>query len=192
MWGRTTGGVLVHTLNTPLGDGRLSRLLRARGCRTLDDASRLLIALPYGRPVATGIDAVLAEGRGTCSGKHALFVEICREAGVPARLLVGFFLMTEANTPGVGPVLAEAGLDGIWEAHCIAGLPEEMVDLTGLPGGAAVVLQAQIEIEPDAIADKPALHRVALGRWAADSAIPLSVDTLWSIRERCIAALARA
>ena len=180
----------MQTLLTPLGDGRLSLLFRERGCHTLDDASRLLATMPYGRPAMSGIDRVLAEGRGTCSSKHALFVSTCREVGVPAKLRVGFFLMTGETVPGAGAVLAGAGLEGIWEAHCIAELPDGVLDITGLPSGAVEVeLQDLVELEPDAIAAKVELHRMALDRWAARSNMTLSIDELWSIRERCIAAL---
>jgi len=181
----------MQTLLRPLGDGRLSQLLRERGGHTLYDASRLLAALPYGRPAGSEPEALLIEGRGTCSSKHALFVSVCREAGVPARLLVGFFLMTGANVPGVEAALAEAGLEGIWEAHCVASLPDGVLDITGLPSGAsAIELQDVIELAPEAIAAKAELHRSALGRWAARSETRRSVADLWSIRERCIAALA--
>lgn len=180
----------MKTLQAPVGDGRLSLLFRERGCHTLDDASRLLAALPYGRPTRSEPEAPLIEGRGTCSSKHALFVSVCREAGVPARLFVGFFLMTGANVPGVEGVLAEAGLEGIWEAHCIVRLPDGVVDITGLPSGAAAVeLKDLVELAPEAIAAKVKLHRIALGRWAALSNTERSIDDLWSIRERCIAAL---
>lgn len=180
----------MRSLNTPLGDGRLSLQFRERGCHTLGDASRLLTVMPYGRPTMCGIDGVLMEGRGTCSSKHALFVALCREVGIRAELVIGFFLMTEANVPGVHAVLAAANLEGILEAHCIAQLPDGRLDITGLPSGEGKIeLQDFIEIEPEAVAVKAELHRNSLGRWAAASNIPLSMDELWSIRERCIAAL---
>ncbi|RYD64378.1 MAG: transglutaminase domain-containing protein [Verrucomicrobiaceae bacterium] len=180
----------MHSLMTPLGSGPLSELFRERGCDTLGEASGLLAAIPYGRPTGQGNERVLLERRGTCSSKHALFVSTCREANVRARLVVGFFLMNEANVPGVGRVLSEAGLGGIWEAHCVAELPDGRVDITGLPSGnRGVDLQGLVDIEPDAIGEKTDLHRAALRCWAEKERLPMALDELWVIRERCIAAL---
>jgi hypothetical protein len=104
--------------------------------------------------------------------------------------MIGFFPMAEDNTPGVGAVLREAGLEAIWEAHCYVWTPEGSIDLTGLPSGeTAVHLTDQVELEPTEIARKADLHRNALAVWARREGIDQDMEGLWKLRERCIAAL---
>jgi hypothetical protein len=62
--------------------------------------------------------AVLTEGRSTCSTKHALLAELATEQHLPVALMLGIYLMSERNTPGVGSVLTRHGLAEIPEAHC--------------------------------------------------------------------------
>ena len=62
--------------------------------------------------------AVLTEGCGTCSSKHALLAGLAAAQRLPVALMLGIYLMNERNTPGIGPVLARYGLAEIPEAHC--------------------------------------------------------------------------
>lgn len=177
-------------LERPLGTGALSLLFRQRGCRTLADAAAHLTALPYGRTTGSEPEQVLLQARGTCSTKHALFALTCREAGEDVKLMIGFFPMAEDNTPGVGAVLQEAGLDAIWEAHCYIRTPDGPLDLTGLPSGETPVhLADEAELEPTEIARKAELHRKALAVWARREGLDQDLEDLWMLRERCIAAL---
>lgn len=183
----------MASISQELGEGRLSRLFLDRRCRTLADVSAYLAALPYGRPRSKRPEGVVIDGRGTCSSKHALFVLACREVGVPARLMIGFFEMNGANVPGTSAVLREAGLAGILEAHCFVQLMDGRLDLTGLPGGAEPIEFSEVaEIEPHGLDRKIQLHRGALAIWAVTKHIGLSTDALWDVRERCIAALTNA
>src|SRR5204862_2107860 len=99
--------------------GPVSTAFRARALSTLRTAARYVRDLPYGRvsdrarPVL-----VLEERRGTCTTKHALLAILAAEQGVDLALTVGIYEMNEANTPGVGAVLAAHGLATIPEAHC--------------------------------------------------------------------------
>ena len=180
----------MQSLARPLGSGALSLLFRERGCETLADAAAHLAALPYGRLTASEPEQVLLQARGTCSTKHALFALTCREAGQNVKLMIGFFPMSENNTPGVGAVLQKSGLEAIWEAHCYVQTPDGSIDLTGLPSGeTAVELIDEVEIEPNEIAKKVELHRNALGVWAERGGIDRTIEDLWKLRECCIAAL---
>jgi hypothetical protein len=62
--------------------------------------------------------------------------------------------------------------------------------LTGLPlGKEPIHLTDEVELEPTEIARKGELHRNALAMWARREGIDQSLEDLWELRERCIAAL---
>ena len=166
----------------------LSRQFREYGLRTLADAARAILLLPYAR--ARSAYAVLEEARGTCSTKNAAFVLLAREAGLKADLVVDFFMMSEANTPGVGSVLEEAGLSCVLEAHCSARLGDVTVDLTGLEGTGSMVVRRML-LNPRRLEQKALLHREQLKEWGKGYAPWHTIDELWGIRERCIDALSR-
>lgn len=170
---------------------------RARGARTLQAAGKLLQELPYGR-LGDGCTYhdVLREGRGTCSTKHAALAEIAAEACGDALLAVGLYDMCEANTPGVGPVLAAAGLASIPEAHCYLILDGERIDITRRRDAASYdigEIHDEFIVEPaDLATHKETIHREALHDWMlahAEQVAGRDEDTMWAIREACIAAL---
>lgn len=68
--------------NVPLQfDGPVTAALIARGISDFRAAGRYLQALPYGRTAnRADFGAVLREGRGTCSTKHALLATLAHEA----------------------------------------------------------------------------------------------------------------
>jgi hypothetical protein len=98
--------------------GPFSDLLRGLGIGTFHAAAAHVRDLPYRRPRAGGDPlAVLTEGCGTCSSKHALLAAVAGEQGVvELELVLGLYEMREENTPGVAPVLEAYGLAS--EAHC--------------------------------------------------------------------------
>ena len=105
--------------------------------------------------------------------------------------MVGIYLMSETNTPSVGPVLAAAGLRAIPEAHCYLMHNQRRYDFTGLPvmpESPFSSLLAEFESSPHSLAtDKPAQHRDFVALWAAKNGLdPLSV---WAVREQCINAI---
>ena len=70
------------------------------------DAARHVRSLPYGRNSdRSDWRLVLAEGRGTCSTKHALLSELARENGRHVALVLGVYEMDGGNTPRIGAVL---------------------------------------------------------------------------------------
>jgi ribosomal protein S18 acetylase RimI-like enzyme len=179
-----------------LRPGPLSELMLARGIRTFHAAAALVRDLPYRRPRAAGdLAAVLAEGCGTCSSKHALLAALALEQGVAGiELVLGLYEMREENTPGVAAALRAHGLSSVPEAHCYLRCAGRRVDLTGLPAGPESPFDALLSEEPVEPARLAAVkgprHRAFIERWAADRG--LDPARVWAARERCIAALAGA
>jgi hypothetical protein len=171
----------------------LAGRFRACGATSYHDAAALIWHLPYGRTSDRADPTlVLSEGRGTCSTKHALLAQLAAEHGQPVELVLGIYLMGEANTPGTGAALAANGLDAIPEAHCYLRAGGQRIDLTHppgrLPGEPIAAFLHEEPIVPHQIgAYKQELHRRFLEAWAP--ATPFSVAELWAIREACIAAL---
>ena len=173
--------------------GSISSAFRARAIHELRSAARHLRELPYGRITDRERPAlVLEEGRGTCTTKHALLAALAAEQGVDLALRLGLYAMSEANTPGVGAVLARHGLADIPEAHCYVAWHEQRIDVTRAVAAAAPIDRFLHEerIDPSQIgAYKIDLHRRVLADWVARAQPSLTLDDAWRIREACIAAL---
>ena len=178
--------------------GDMSRRFVAQDILTYRDAGRYVYHLPYGRNTdRANYRLVLDEGRGTCSTKHALLAQLAREHGLALALTLGICHMTEANTPGVGPVLDRYGLDSIPEAHCYLRSARHRIDVTraGLPpAGSVPDFVTEVDILPEQIGHfKVSRHQQFLRAWRATdaSARRFSFEDIWKIREQCIATLAR-
>ena len=93
------------------------------------------------------------------------------------------------NTPGVGPVLARFGLEGVPEAHCYLAYRGVRVDLTRIAATEPIEEFLYEEtIEPAGIgAYKVGLHRRYVRGWAGERG--LDPEDVWRIREHCIDAL---
>jgi hypothetical protein len=177
---------LSHTVRARLEESGLSIV-------SFLDLAQLVRDLPYER-CTPGDDPyrVLTERRGTCSSKHRLLAVAARDSGhAELKLTVGIYRMSEANTPGVGRVLARAGQRFIPEAHCYLVTGNERFDFTGLTGGQAspfAVLEAEYVVDPDVLpGEKRQLHTRAIDAWRVE--VGLSLDDAWALREACIAAL---
>ncbi len=179
--------------------GLLSAAFLSLDIRDLRAAGRHLHSLPYGRTAdRADFAAVLREGKGTCSTKHALLAALAREQGVALALTLGIYLMHEANTPGVGPVLEKHGLPWLPEAHCYLTYEGRRIDVTrsGVePSEPIDALLHEEVIAPEQIGDyKVAVHQRYLRRWMSEHPEIVGqrrFDDLWRAREECIAALAR-
>jgi hypothetical protein len=173
--------------------GPCSRDCLARGIGNLRGLGGALRELPYGRPAdRSDFAAVLAAGRGTCSTKHAFLAATAGEQAVPLLLTLGLYEMSEANTPGVGPVLAAAGLAVLPEAHCYVRWGGERIDVTRAapPPQTPIAFLYEETIRPDQIGDyKVAWHQRHLRAWLAERGVR-DWRAVWEIRERCIRALA--
>jgi hypothetical protein len=177
------------------GPGPLSAQLNELGFDTFAAVAEHVRGLPYGRiPACDDAMAVIRLQRGTCSSKHRLLAAVAHECGhTDVALTVGLYEMSERNTPGVGAVLAAAGLQAIPEAHCYLTYQEKRYDFTGLPAGHSSPFDSLIEeraMTPDTLpGDKARYHQEAIRRWA--QARGLDPAPLWHLREQCIALLAR-
>ncbi len=179
--------------------GEISREFAAAGARDFRGAARYVHALPYGRNSnRTDPLIVIREHRGTCSTKHALLKRLADEQQLEIALMIGIYYMNERNTPGVGRVLEECGLESIPEAHCYLRYRDGRIDVTreaaGGPAEPIARFLHEEEISPEQIGDyKIALHQRWMRGWLASPDAPRSFDfdELWKIREACIAALAQ-
>ncbi|MEW6298101.1 MAG: hypothetical protein AB1671_10230 [Thermodesulfobacteriota bacterium] len=198
-----SGGYTVRRWNAlppaPLrATGDVTAEFLARGIFTYRSAGRYLAHLSYGRNTdRSNFHLVLPEGRGTCSTKHALLAALAREQDLPVALMLGMYEMNEHNTPGVGAVLERYGLTSIPEAHCYLKYDAMRIDVTRAgvePTEPIHRFLREEAITPAQIGSfKERWHRQFLREWLATTAAALqvSVETLWDIREQCIAALAQ-
>jgi hypothetical protein len=179
--------------------GPLSAEIIACGITDFRAAGRSLHALPYGRTVdRADFRAVLREGKGTCSTKHAFLAALAYEQDLPVILTLGIYDMHERNTPGVGVVLTRYGLASLPEAHCYLTYEGRRIDVTR-SGAAPTEPIAQWLYEetivPEQIGDyKVTLHRHYMQTWVhtnAECVRGRSLEDVWRIREACIAALAQ-
>jgi hypothetical protein len=176
-----------------ISDASASAAFRARGVQDLRAAARHVRDLPYGRITDRARPGlVLEEGRGTCTTKHALLAEVAAAQGVDLALVLGIYEMSEANTPGVGTVLARHGLTAIPEAHCYVGWKGQRIDVTRAVTAVEPITSFLHEerIDPVQIgAYKIEMHRRFIAGWVARCRPALNLEDAWRIREACIAAL---
>lgn len=178
--------------STTIGaDGPASTRARSHGLDTFQAAARYVHAVPYGRTSDRGdYLAILDEERGTCSTKHAFLAALAAENVVDADLVLGIYLMTGENTPGIATVIDSSSLGQIPEAHCYLCYGDAQYDLTmpGLGPSLEYAMQSERRIDPPDIADvKPRFHRAFVDDWAADRGH--DPDYVWDVREACIEAL---
>jgi hypothetical protein len=174
-------------------NGPATEAFVGHGVRDLRAAAQCLREIPYGRisdrerPLLT-----LGERRGTCTTKHAALAMLAAEQGVDLALMLGVYEMSEANTPGVGAVLARHALACLPEAHCYVSWRGTRLDITRAVAAAEPITRLLFEerITPDRIgAYKIARHREMLAAWLTEHCPGLALDDAWSIREACIAAI---
>lgn len=188
------GSPLDHLPDFALDPARpIAARFAALGAHSFAGAARHVWELPYGRNSGRADPTlVLGEGRGTCSSKHALLAMLAREHGRALDLVLGIYLMDEANTPGVGEVLAANGLTAIPEAHCYLRAGGERIDLTHppsrLPGEPiAAFLHEEVITPEQVIFYKVECHKRFIEAWSRGTL--QSSAELWAVREACIARL---
>lgn len=176
------------TANDPVSAAFLQK-----GIYNFSNALHYVRHLPYGRnPDKTRLESVLEEGRGTCSTKHALLVQLAQAHHQDnVQLCMGIFRMNAQNTPRVAATLAAYNLDYIPEAHNYLLAEGVRVDCTHVhsrPEDFMADLLEESMILPEQITiHKIQYHRNYLQQWLqAHPEISYTLDALWSIREQCI------
>ena len=176
-------------------DSTIRSLFAQKGITTFQQAMEFIHHLPYGRNAdRADYRLVLAEGKGTCSTKHALLKGLAMEIGEDGvQLFVGMYKMSEDNTIGVGKVLETANLSYIPEAHCYLKIDGQRVDVTKLQSDISKVekvLLEELEIMPEDIGDfKVEYHQNFITKWIQRMELKYSFEEVWRIREACIEAL---
>jgi len=169
------------------GKGKISTEFLKLNISDFLSACQYAQKLPYGR-TSQPADylLVLREHCGTCSSKHALLAKLAEEIGLPLDLTLGIYRMTEANTPGVGRILANHRMEFIPEAHCYLTYQGERFDFTKEIDPEQEPISKFLKeetISPEQIgAYKTEFHKTFL----RDYYSPERLDEIWSIREECI------
>lgn len=171
--------------------GKISQLCLERGMRYLQDVITHLRDLPYGRiSDKRRPELVLHEGRGTCTAKHALLVQLAFENNIRGmRLALCTYNMTETSHPEVKSVLRYYGLTSIPEARCFIQINNSIYNLVGKRNAFHPEIITEIEIAPVQIATfKKRYHKNYIENWLQIERMHKrwSPDQIWSIREECI------
>lgn len=186
--------------NFPLVSGeKLTGEFLRRGLTNFHAALNHVWRLPYGRNSnRADFSLVLKENRGTCSTKHALLAALSAEQERCVFLTLGIYEINTRNTPGVGEALDEFGLESIPEAHCYLTYRDERIDITRFSDEQAAEpiedFLYEEKIRPDQIGGyKLALHRAFFQNWMREKNLDrqFGFEELWSVREKCIAAMAQ-
>ena len=173
--------------------GPVSREIIKRGFFEFYAFAEYIRSLPYSRTSdPMDILTVLNENQGTCSGKHQLLATVAHECGrYKIKLMIGIYKMSEENTPGVGPILSQASVESIPEAHCYLSVNGSRFDFTGLKTGVSAPFDSLLSehvILPFELAEsKPRIHKRTIKAWAERH--KLNFSQAWALREECIKAL---
>ena len=149
--------------------------------------------LPYGRNAnRSDLSLILSEGKGACSGKHALLATLAEENGVPEiELIAGIFLMSPETHPVLTAFFEGKSFGSIPECHCYLRYKGERFDYTDHTNGmeriAPKIVREQ-RIEPHQVAEwKPKIHQEYLKGWLKrNPQIDKNLEEMWEDREACI------
>ncbi len=173
--------------------GKISLLCLEKGLTYLHDVITYLKDLPYGRTSdKRNLALVFAEGRGTCTAKHALLVQLAFENGMKGfELALCTYNMTGNSHPETQAVLNSYGLTVIPEARCFIKYHQSIYNLVGRHNAFRPEIISEIEIAPLQISSfKKRYHRNYIESWLQIERLHKhwSADQIWSIREECIEA----
>lgn len=177
-----------------------SQLPLSKICRTIktDTFSKLcdyIKKLPYGRTKnRSNYTSIIKEQKGTCSSKHAFLKAVAEENNqTHIKLYIGIYKMNEANTKGVGRIIAQRDIKYIPEAHTYLKVNNKIVDVTRSCKSQITFensLLIEQEIKPDQIGEyKVSWHQSYIKQWLSEKKTRYSFKEIWCIREDCIAAL---
>jgi hypothetical protein len=173
--------------------GKLSSAILKLGFKEFLPFAEYICSLHYGRITdSQNIVAVIQERKGTCSSKHLLLAALAHECGyTEIHLMVGIYKMSEKNTPGVGQVLQNTGLEYIPEAHAYLEFQGKRFDFTGLKTGEESPFHSLIFEQPVTLSKlketKEILHRAEIAKFA--KRFNLDPQRVCETREACIKAL---
>lgn len=175
--------------------GSISRLLLARHIHDFKTACTFIAHLPYKRNTnKEDLSTVFAENGGTCSTKHAVLHKLCLENGYEqVKLVLGIFKMDGRYALSILPVLQSYGLSYIPEAHNYLQIDDTYLDFTK-PGTVYndfkdKLIQEMYIDHTQITTYKIQQHKKFLATWLQKNQLSFSLDELWLIREKCIAAL---
>lgn len=174
----------------------ISKAFTDRGIDTFNEACVFVKQLKYGRNAdKDNLLSVFSDNCGTCSTKHALLSQLALDNGcTDLKLMIGMYKMHAINTPKIGTILTDCGLDYLPEAHCYLRWGSKLMDLTMNTSESINFLDdilEEIEISPNQINTfKVQYHKDFLKEWLSQHPhIQYSLEELWAIREDCIRAL---
>lgn len=172
--------------------GSLSDLALEYGLKTKEQLLSYVRSVPYGRSSNRGdFSLVFSENRGTCSTKHALIKSIAIEQQwTDTELVLVMYKMNKENTPGIGNVLAEAGVLYVPEAHCVLKMGAEVMDITSSDSDydrleGSILMEKSIK--PEQVGQwKVDFHRDYMKNWILKASCGYDFDEIWALREKCI------
>ena len=177
-------------------NGKISKNFLSRNISDFKSAITFIRQLPYGRNKdKRDLTTLFNDGFGTCSTKHAVLKELAVENSFSQiKLMLALFKMNKYNTPAISKILLKENLEYIPEAHNYLKIENSIVDCT-FPNSFRLNfindLITETEIESNQIGDyKVSFHKQYLKTWLLQkSSLTISLQNLWIIREKCIAAL---
>lgn len=170
----------------------LTNLVRSKNIKNWSELIEFIRNLPYGRNLnREDLSLVLKENKGTCSSKHAFLKKIADLNNFDnIKLCLALYRMNHINTPKIGNIIKDSGLEYIPEAHCYLKLNNQRIDVTSPNAdiaNLAAYLIEEIEIEPEQVnIFKVEYHKNYLKQWRIKENIPLNFDEIWQLREKCI------
>jgi hypothetical protein len=179
-------------------DQPLTRLFLEHGIADFHSACAHVQALPYGRNKDRGIfSQILTEGKGACSGKHALLAAVAEEHSEnQVELIAGIFMMSAETHPVLTAFFEDKPYNVIPECHCYLRFNGARYDYTA-PGNGMERIASKIvreqRIEPHQVVEwKPKIHAEYIKGWLRrNPQIGRTFEQLWEEREECIALMSQ-
>lgn len=170
----------------------VTRLFAEYGITDFLSACAYVQALPYGRNSSRDATLILTEGKGACSGKHALLASLAEEHNeTEIELIAGIFLMSGETHAVLADFFADKPYSVIPECHCYLRYNGERFDYTA-PGNGMARIASKIvreqRIEPHQVVEwKPKIHQEYIRSWLRrNQQITLTFEEMWADREKCI------
>ena len=111
--------------------GEISKTFSVQGISTFQEACRKVRKMPYGyNSDRDNLFILFAEGKGTCTSKHAVIATLARELHLPVEKHIGIYAMTEALVTGTQAILDRYELPCLPMVHCFLAAGPNCVDLT--------------------------------------------------------------